>query len=87
MGGNPEMRVKWPKKNPDGSLAEGTDEGSEWKDIYQQVTSERKSHIKSENERVKEKIDAQARQVQVTNRITVQQLDPFERKKRIAAAK
>ena len=41
MGGNPELKVKWPKKNPDGSIAEETDEASDWKDIYQQVAIER----------------------------------------------
>ena len=58
MGGNPEMRVKWPKKNADGSVVEGADESQDWKEIYQQVANERQTQIKSENDKIKEKMDA-----------------------------
>lgn len=71
MGGNPELKVKWPKKNGEGSVTESTSDNQDWKDIYQQVANERQSHIKTENERIKDRMEAQAKQVQVTNRITV----------------
>jgi hypothetical protein len=62
MGANADMRVKWPKKGQDGQLLK-PDEASDWKEIYAKVSSERHSQLKSENEKVKDRMETPVKQV------------------------
>jgi hypothetical protein len=56
---------------------------NDWKGIYDEVKDEKKTERQHEVDRIKQKLEGE-KEVKFTNRITTQQLDPYERKRRLA---